>query len=240
MRAAHFRASYLLLLTGFGLVQVSLAQPDRLDLKARLAALLPLPGQQAQFMDTRSRLLVTLQQRVFEENGDPVVLADKLKQIEQGKVPSYDERLGITRAEFQRYVVIQKTLEPSGRTFRLSVSRDALHLVFGDAQGAGAQAASILKGLVIDLNTGELKTPEGFGARPTTVLVAANEDVTGLGQRSGYTWMLKGSNPTTMNAMDGRLSLLQLRSGQVLLSYSRVSILKGRVSEAAVNILYKR
>ena len=49
-----------------------------------------------------------------------------------------------------------------------------------------------------------------------------------------------GNNPDTQSALDGRFSLLQLGGGAVLLSYYRLSILKGDTTEGGLNVMYKK
>lgn len=205
-------------------------------LRARLTGLLPAPGQTAQVMQVRSSLsVVQLRQRVMQEGGDLRVLADIVEQSKAGAVPSYNVRLNISQAEFQRYIVFQDVLETSGHSLKLSLSRDAARLMFGDAPGASG-----LKGLAIDLGSGELSTPDGFTARPQAVQVSASQDVNGLGARGGLSWDLKGSNPRTQNALQAHLALLQLAGGQILLSYNRVSIQRGRISEDSLNLMYRK
>ena len=220
-----------------GTVSVPAVPPD-LGLRARLGALLPAPGTTAQFMQAQTRLsVIDFQQRVTQSGGDLKVLANVLGQAQQGTIPSYDERLGITQAEFQRYLylIFSKTLEPSGRTVKLALTREGSRLSFGDAGGA-----SILKGLSIDLSSGELTTAEGFSARPRSVQISPAKDATGMGASSGLAWDVRGSNPRSQNALQGHLSLLQYGGGQVLLSYNRVSILKGRISEDNVTLMYRK
>ena len=207
------------------------------DLRGKLSALLPTSGIIAQVLEARAGIsVVELQQRVLQGGGDLKILASVVGQIQSGSVPSYDERLGITRTEFQRFLIFRNTLEPSGRTVRLSVLRDAAHVAFTDTQGS----ANTLKGLVIDLSTGELTTAEGFTARPRPVQLSVAQDTSGLGISGGFAWDVKGSNPRTQNALQGHLSLLQISGGQVLLSYNRVVIQKGRVSEDNLNLSFKR
>ena len=220
-----------------GTVSVPAVPPD-LGLRARLSALLPAPGTTAQFMQAQTRLsVIDFQQRVTQSGGDLKVLANVLGQAQQGNIPSYDERLGITKAEFQRYLylIFSKTLEPSGRTVKLALTREGSRLNFGDAGGA-----SVLKGLSIDLSSGELTTVEGFSARPRSVQISPAQDATGMGVSSGLAWDVRGSNPRSQNALQGHLSLLQYGGGQVLLSYNRVSILKGRISEDNVMLMYRK
>ncbi|WP_425146952.1 hypothetical protein [Deinococcus sp.] len=219
------------------LVLGELAFQNPADSKGRLATLLPAPSTTAQVMETRPGIsVVELQQRVSQGGGDLRILASVVGQLQEGNIPSYDERLGISRAEFQRFLIFRNTLEPSGRSVRLSVSRDGNRVTFTDGPGT----APMLRGLVIDVNSGELSTAEGFSAFARPVQMSAAQDTTGLGIVGGYAWDVKGSNPRTQNALQGHLSLLQLVGGQVLLSYNRVIIQKGRISEDSLNLMYKR
>ncbi|WP_424951482.1 hypothetical protein [Deinococcus sp.] len=212
------------------------ALPPENMTRTRLLGLLPIPGMLAQLMQSQTRVsVIDFQQRVTQSGGDLKVLANVLGQAQQGNIPSYDERLGITRAEFQRYLIFRNTLEPSGRNVKLALSREGNRLVFGDIPGIGS-----LKGLSIDLSSGELSTQEGFSARPRAVQISSAQDSTGMGFSSGLAWDVKGSNPASQNALQGHLSLLQFSGGQVLLSYNRVSIQKGRISEDNVNVMYRK
>ena len=88
-----------------------------------------------------------------------------LMTAQRGLPPVYDQRLKISEADFRRYLVIQQELQPSGKTVRLSVLRDATRLLFGDAGGT-----SLLRGISLDLATGEMRFPEGFTARPEALV----------------------------------------------------------------------
>ncbi|WP_407568642.1 hypothetical protein [Deinococcus altitudinis] len=212
------------------------AMPPESAVRARLVTLTPLPGTLAQVMQAQPRVsVIDFQQRVAQSGGDLKVLASVLGQAQQGNIPSYDERLGISRAEFQRYLIFRNTLESSGKTVKLTLYREGNRLTFGDAPGAG-----ILKGLSIDTFSGDLFTQEGFSARPRPVQISSAQDGTGMGASSGLAWDVKGSNPRSQNALQGHLSLLQFTGGQVLLSYNRVSIQKGRISEDNLNLMFRK
>jgi hypothetical protein len=212
------------------------ATPPDPGVRARLLSLTPASGTLAQIMQAQPRVsVIDFQQRVAQSGGDLKVLANVLGQAQQGNIPSYDERLGISRAEFQRYLIFRNTLESSGRTVRLALYRDGTRLTFGDSAGAG-----ILKGLSIDTVSGDLSTQEGFSARPRSVQISSSQDGTGMGASSGLAWDVKGSNPRTQNALQGHLSLLQFGGGQVLLSYNRVSIQNGRISEDNLNLMFRK
>lgn len=204
--------------------------------QARLAALVPQPGQAVQIMEQRpSVTLVELQQRVTIAGGSRDALLGVMASVQRGDRPSYDERLGITREEFQQYLVFQPVLVPSGRSLRLPLTRDGNRLRFGDAPGLGG----VLRGLVLDLGTGELRAPEGFTGRPRIVSASTAPDRP-LDIRGGFVWTVKGTNPATQNAVDGQLQLLQLPGSQVILSYSRLSILGGPITEGAVILRFSR
>ncbi|WP_407539760.1 hypothetical protein Q0M94_16550 [Deinococcus radiomollis] len=217
------------------LASVPAAPPDPV-IRARLLVLTPVPGALAQIMQAQTRVsVVDFQQRVAQSGGDLKVLAGVLGQAQSGNIPSYDERLGISRTEFQRYLIFRNTLEPSGKTVKLSLYREGNRLTFGDAPGT-----AILKGLSIDTVSGDLVTQEGFSARPRPVQISSVQDGTGMGASSGLAWDVKGSNPRSQNALQGHLSLLQFGGGQVLLSYNRVSIQKGRISEDNLNLMFRK
>jgi hypothetical protein len=220
---------------GGGSANVPATPPDS-GLRARLQTLVPAQNTPAQLMVARSVLSVLqIQQRVARAGGDLKVLDNILGQVKQGNLSSYDERVGISRTELQNLLIFQKTLEPSGRQTRLAVSQSGTRLVFGDISGA-----SILKGMSIDLQSGELSTQDGFTAKPRGVQISATQDGTGMGASTGIAWDIKGSNARTFNAINGHLSLLQFGSGQVLLSYRRVSLIKAHISEESVNLLYRK
>ena len=217
------------------LASVPATPPDPV-VRARLVTLTPLPGTLAQIMQAQPRVsVIDFQQRVAQSGGDLKVLASVLGQAQSGNIPSYDERLGISRTEFQRYLIFRNTLESSGKTVKLTLYREGTRLTFGDAPGAG-----ILKGLSIDTLSGDLTTQEGFSARPRSVQISPAQDGTGMGASSGLAWDVKGSNPRSQNALQGHLSLLQFSGGQVLLSYNRVSIQKGRISEDNLNLMFRK
>lgn len=218
-----------------GPVSVPATPPDA-GIRGRLQTLLPAPSTTAQLMVPRSVLSVLqVQQRVAQVGGDLRILESILGQVKQGYPYTYDERVGISRTELQNLLIFQKTLEASGRQARFALSQSGTRLMFGDIAGAG-----ILKGMSIDVQSGELFTQEGFSARPRVAQVTAALDGTGMGASSGLAWDVKGSNGRSQNALQGHLSLLQFGGGQVLLSYNRVSILKGRISEDSVNLLYRK
>ncbi|WP_245558009.1 hypothetical protein [Deinococcus apachensis] len=195
--------------------------------QAKLAGLAPKPGQVVQLMEQRPSLaLVGLQQRVTIAGGSREALSAVMASVQKGDRPAYDERLNISREEFQQYLVFQPVLTPSGRSLKLPVTREGNRLKFGDVPGL----RGVLRGLTLDLVTGELRTPEGFTGKPRLVTASTAPDRS-IDIRGGFVWSVKGTNPATQNALDGQLQLLQLPGSQVILSYSRTSILHGRISE---------
>ena len=237
------RGAALVLLMQIGLGQIGFGQPGPTTvpaiapdtaLRGRLQLLAPPPGIQVQVMQPEIEISVLdFQKRVRDSGGDLKVLAYILGQADKGLKPTYDERLGIARDEFQRYLIFRNTLKQSSRSIRLNITRSGNRLTFGDTAGA-----SILKGLSIDLNSGDLTTQDGFSARPTMVQASAAKDITGMGASNGVAWDVKGSKPS--NALQGHLSLLQFAGGQILLSYQRVAIINSRFTEGNINLLYRK
>ncbi|ABF46376.1 hypothetical protein Dgeo_2082 [Deinococcus geothermalis DSM 11300] len=204
--------------------------------QSKLAALVPQPGQLVQLMERRSSLaFVELQQRVAMAGGSRDALRAVMLSVAKGEAPTYDERLGISRQEFQQYVVFQPTLVATGRSLKLPLTRDGNRLKFGDAPGLNG----VLRGLVLDLGTGELRTPEGFGTRPRAVVPSTAPDRT-LDIRGGFEWTVKGNSPVTQNGISGQLQILQLGGSQVILSYSRLSMLHGTIDQGGVILGYTR
>lgn len=244
MKALRAPLLTLLALTGGavsgGLAASSPARPSLpTGLPGKLAALLPQPGQVAQLMEQRSARVVSLelQQRVALANGSREALFALLASAARGEPLKYDQRLGITQEEFQRYtryMVFQPTLVPTGKSVRLNLNRDGTLLKFGEAAGL----PGLLRGVVIDLNSGELRTPEGFSAKPRTVAASTAPDRS-IDIRGGLEWNVRGNNPVTQNGINGQMQLLQLPE-KVVLIYTRFSMLKGRTSEGTVILGYTR
>ncbi len=211
--------------------------PD-VALRSRLAAVVPVPGVVAQFLQQRTETAVIelqLQQQVALAGGDLKVLANMVSQMQQGNLPKYDPRIRIPQAALQRYIVFRNTLDYTSRSVKLNLTRNGNRLTFGDAPGA-----SILRGLSIDLSSGELFTQDNFSARPIMIQVSPLQDRTGLGASSGVAWNVKGSNPKSFNALQGHLSLLLYTGGQVLLSYQRVALINGAIVEDNINLMFKK
>ena len=209
--------------------------PD-VALRSRLAAVAPVPGIVAQVLQQRTETaVIELQQQVALAGGDLKVLANMISRTQQGNLPKYDPRIRIPQAAFQRYIVFRNTLEGTSRSVKLNLTRNGNRLTFGDAPGA-----SILKGLSIDLSSGELFTQDNFSARPIMIQVSSLQDHTGLGTSSGVAWNVKGSNPKSFNALQGHLSLLLYAGGQVLLSYQRVALINGAITEDNINLMFRK
>lgn len=206
-------------------------------LAARIAALLPTPGQVAQVVKIGSRITsVDLQKRVIEAGGSRKALENVLAVISSGGTPTYDERLNISRAEFGKYLAFQPVILPTDRTLKLPVTRDASRLTFGDTAGLNG----VLRGLTIDLHSAELRVPEGFAVYPVAGSASSAADRS-IDIRSAYIWNLTPSyNAQTQNGINGKFSLYQLGNGQVLLIYKRTSMLRGVVSEGEMILSYTR
>ncbi|WP_148234844.1 hypothetical protein [Deinococcus maricopensis] len=211
-----FRAAAVLVLTTVALAQT--------DYRARLTALLPASGQAARVMEWRTTAagVALIQDRLA--TTAPNLLDNFAASVRVGKVPPYDPRYGVTPEEYARLVVFRNTLATTGRSVKLNVTRTDRKLTFGQAAGAEA-----LRGISLDLVSGEMRLPEGYVARPHAVQVSADVDGTGLGARSGWGWKFQGSDPKTFNAIDASVSLMRLSSGSVVLTYNRISIVKGRL-----------
>ncbi|UBV42270.1 hypothetical protein LAJ19_11645 [Deinococcus taeanensis] len=216
------------LLSGAGLSATPLPPALPAGWQARVAALLPQTAQPVTLLERRPSIsTLQLEIRVASAGGDREVLRAVTTTAARGIPPAYDERLNISREDFKRYLVFQNTLVSTGKTFRLAVSRDASRVSFGDTP----QMNGVLKGVSIDLRTGEMRGPEGFTARP--VAVSSNDDPDrGLLVRSGFQWKMTGSNALSGNGVRGTLSLLQLGSGHIVLSYARRSMINRTVDEA--------
>lgn len=188
--------------------------------------LLPQPGQRGEVMQRSSRVTtVDLQRRVTEVGGDPAALRRVMVKVANGERPAYDTRLNISQSEFVRYLAFQPVLIPTGKSYRLSLSRDRLRLTFGEMEGSLA----ILRGVSFDLRSGEIQVPEGFTFRPMSVRASAPDRSIDL--RGGWQWTMRDINPQTQNGINGQLSLYRLGEGQVLLAYRRTSLVAGRVRE---------
>lgn len=203
---------------------------------AHIASLLPQSGQVVQIMKLGSRLtVVDLQERVMAAGGSREALQKVLAVISGGGVPTYDERLGITRAEFRKYIAFQPILVGTGKVLKIPLTNDGTRLTFGDAPGLNG----LFKGVSFDLKTGDLRVPEGFVARPQAVNPSSAPDRT-VDIRGGFLWNLKAYNASTRSGINGQMQLFQLASGQVILGYRRTSILKDVVNEGELLLSYQR
>ncbi|PNY81143.1 hypothetical protein [Deinococcus koreensis] len=238
MRAA-FSLSFFLFLGALATAAQSggtSAPPLNPGWQSRLAALLPATGQTASVMRRQPNLtILDLTRRVMYVQGNREALNKVLSDYQSGVQPTYDERLGITREEFKRYLVIEEELVSSGRTVRLPVTRETSRLTFGDAPGLDG----VLKGVSIDLRTGEMRVPEGYAARPIAVAPNTAEDGR-LPVRSGFQWKIKGSDSKIGNGVNGTMNLLQLTDDQIILSYKRTSMIARKLSEGEIILSYER
>ncbi|THF83584.1 hypothetical protein E7T09_21395 [Deinococcus sp. KSM4-11] len=236
MRAAFFL--YPLLLSGLS----SAAQGDLLPpslgsgWQARLSSMLPAPGQTVDVMQRKAGIsVVDLQVRVAQAQGSPEALNKVLSDVQSGIKPTYDPRLGFSKDEFARYLVFETTLAKSGKSLHLPVTRDAGRVSFGDADGL----KGVLKGVYIDLKTGEMHGPEGYSARPVNVAPTLDQD-SGLKVITGFLWKVIGNDARAGNGVRGTLNLLQLDDGQIILSYKRTSMIKNVLNQGEVILSYTR
>ena len=202
-------------------------------LATRVATLLPAAEQTAQLVNRGARIAtVNLQQRVTSVGGSPAALRMVLASAARGQVPSYDARLGITREEFGRYLAFQPVLVPSGKSLKLPLLRTPQRLTFPEQPGVPA----LLRGLSFDLRSGEVEVPEGFTFKPVRVPASTASDRS-IDLRGGVQWNLHGYDPISQNGIHGQLSLHQLGSNQVLLTYHRTNMLRGVPGEEAEILL---
>lgn len=202
--------------------------------QAKLAAMLPTPGQNVTLLQWQPSLsTVELQMRVARAGGSPEALQQVIVSASKGVVAPYDERLGISEQQYKTYLVFQPVLVSTGKTFKLPVLRDSAHVLFGDS----ALLGGVLKGVGIDLKTGELRAPEGFTAKPQGV-VPSTTPGPGLDVKSGFQWKVIGSNATVGNGVRGTMTLLQLADGQYILRYTRVSMMQRVINEGDIILRY--
>lgn len=228
-----------LTLAALVLAGVALAQGDLKDLRSKMQALLPDGVQYASLLSwSRQPQIVSIEQRILRAGAqDPRWFRSYFASLQPGETPAYDTRLGVSADEYKTWLVFKNSyrLQPVGMA-RMSVSRSGNKLTFSGSQGAEA-----LRGLTIDLATGELRTPEGFGGPPHPVYVSAAQDQVGIGERSGWGWKVEGSNPATKNAILANLNVWQLSNNEVLINYNRKSLINGaRQAEIDLNLRYTK
>ncbi len=197
------------------------------DWRGKLSPLLPQSGQVAQVMETRPKFSITeIRRRVLDLGGNPQVLDQVLISVQRGAALRYDKSINISESNFHKLLIFQQTLQGSGRVVKLSVQFTGNRLTFGDLGGT-----PLLRGISLDLSTGEMHFPEGFSASPEAFVITAAEATKAddpLGKRSGYVWKVLGNNAVTQTALKGSFFLLGLSDGSVLISYNRNGILHGR------------
>lgn len=223
-------------LLAVALLGAALAQGD---LRARLLAMLPDSAQSAQVLEyTQDPEYAALQERVdFAMRQDPLWFRDYLAQYQgQSRIP-YNPKFGVNEREYLRYIgdcCRGVRLTKNGKAVRLSISRSGNKVTF---QGGGG--ADGLRGLTLDIVTGELRVPEGFSARPHPII--ANDNALGLQPRKGWGWQITNSKASSRMSMWAGFSLLQFQNGTVLLSYHRQTSVGGQLQpELDLNVLYEK
>lgn len=203
--------------------------------QGKLAAMLPLPGQNAVLLARGTTVnIVELGRRVATVGGDRAAYEDLLAEVSRGADPEYNERLGISREEFKRYLVFQPTLVATTKTVRLPVTRDSARVMFGDVAGLGG----VLKGVSIDLRSGDMTTPEGFTAK--IAAYKPNPTDRTLDVRSGFQWKIRDNDIKTFSGINGTLNLWLLGSGQIVLTYERNSMIRNVTSKGEIMLGYTR
>lgn len=236
MKAAR-SLPFLLLVVSLGTAAKSVAAPPlNSGGLVRLAGMLPVSGQIVTVMEKRPSLsTIDLRMRVERVGGSPEALYQVIVSASRGVRAPYDPRLGISEEDYRRYLVFQEVLVSTTKSVRLGLLRDANRVVFGNTPGL----QNVLDGLSINLRTGELRGPEGYGALPTLVVPSTAPDRV-LPVRSGFQWKLLGSDATAGNGVKATLNLLELESGLIILNYSRTSMINRRLTEGEIIIGYDR
>lgn len=222
-------------LVGASLLSVALAQSD---VKGRITAMLPDNGQAAEVMEVGlDDEIRDIQTRLRQaQRQDPRWFSSYSSSHAADPFLPYHPKFGITEREYERFLTDSGIrVVRSGRTARVNVT-----IVGGKAIFQGGVGAEALKGIVLNIATGELKLPEGPSARPHTVYVNGRTDDTGLGTRSGYGWKLSMSGQNGMSIW-ANFNLVQLAGGAVLLAFNKVTVVNGRYQpEINLNLLFEK
>ncbi|WP_157448821.1 hypothetical protein [Deinococcus peraridilitoris] len=218
-----------------GLLSLALAQGD---LRARLLAFMPDNGQVAEVMVwTPDPQIMAIKERIRQASQQDPRWFREYAAEHGADSPPWHPKFGVSEGEYQRSLSPDWVrLERTGKTVRLLVVKTGNRVTFQG--GVGAEA---LRGLSLDVASGELRTAEGFTARPRTVNVAAKDDHLGLGARRGWSWQIEDVNLRTRTAVIANLGLQQLSNGGVLLAYNRGSTVDGkRQPEVSLALIYDK
>lgn len=223
-------------LAGAALLGVVFGQSD---FKSRMLAMLPENAQNAEVMAwVPDPEVVAIKERIRQaQQQDPRWFREYAAEHADDPVPPWHPKFGVTESEYARTLSPDWLhLEKTGKQVRLFLSRTGNKVVFQGGPGAEA-----LRGLTLDVSTGEVRIPEGFSAKPRTVDLSEKDDHIGLGARKGWGWSFEGVNLKTHVAVKANLNLLQLASGGVVLAYNRGSTLDfKRQPEVNLTLVYDK
>ncbi|WP_157463467.1 hypothetical protein [Deinococcus pimensis] len=219
------------------LLSVSLAQND---FKARMTAMLPENNQVAEIMEFGyDQEIQNIQERFRQaERQDPRWFRDWRAAHADDPILPYHVKFGVSAQEYERLLTDKGLrLVRTGRTARLNVTVSGGRMIFQG--GSGAEA---LKGIVLNLNTGELRVPESsVVARPQTRYVNGRGDVLGLGTRSGWGWEVSSANPQSRVNIWANFTLMQFSNGTVLLAFKKAALVDNRYQpEIDLTLFYDR
>lgn len=219
-------------LLGVAALGVALAQSD---LRPRLGVMLPDGPQTVELLE-------------WQPNNEVVVIRDRFLQAQRADphwfrayedahadeaVLPWHPKFGVTASDYQKYLTADRgSFVRTGKTTTLLLEKLGNKVIFRGGNGVEA-----LRGLLLDLVSGELRLPEGFKALPEPVSV--NTSGAGLAPRRGYAWHMEGADTTSKLVLRAQLSLLRFDDGSVLMSYNRVSAKNGkRLPSVDINVLY--
>ncbi len=222
-------------LFGAAVLSVALAQSD---LRSRLTAMLPNSSPQSvELLEWQANdEIVAIRDRILQaQRADPRWFRAYEDAHAGEDVLPWHPKFGVTPGDYQKYLSADRgSFVKTGRVTNLLLDKLGNKIIFRG--GSGIEA---LRGLLLDVVSGELQLPEGFKAMPEPVSV--NVRSAGLAPRRGYAWHMEGADTTNKLVLRAQLSLLRFDDGSVLLSYNRVSAKNGkRLPSVDVNVLYDK
>ncbi len=204
--------------------------------QSKLMSLLPTQGQLITLFERRPSISTEeLQYRVASVGGSPAALSRVMENAAQNIPPQYDSRLNISRQQFYEYVVFQQVLVPISKPFKLPFTSNSSRITFGDHP----LLKGILKGVSIDFKSGEMRGPEGFGAKPALLVPSTATDHL-LDTKFGFSWKIMAGDPNGGNRLRGTLTILQLNNGQIMMGYNRSSMINHEVNSGQIIIGYSK
>lgn len=245
----HFRPARVLLGAALllpALIGASVAGPAQaqLDLKARLLALLPEGTQAVNEMSwQRDPDLAAIELRMNQAvQSDPRWFREYFASHSADEQIPYHPKFGVTERDYVRYsedpgVRLVKT----GKLLKVTTIKQGNRLIFQG--GAGTE---MLRGVSLDLVSGELRIPEGYTAKShavNVVVAPGRVDAFGLPARKGWGWSINptGAAGPGKTSVWARLTLVQFAGGPVLLSYNRAVVANGRQRpNETLDVMYEK